>query len=119
MIPKEYPEFIYNGKDYNRICKDANEILLCYGPEFLKQMIETCEPAPIKGVLELSKIPFVDPTTVPRIMTRIPMLDNMIGGLGEGAVTVVSGKRGNGKSTIFGMMALNAIEQGESVCALK
>ena len=119
MIPKEYPEFIYNGKDYNRICKDANEILMCYGPDFLKQMVESCEPAPIKGVLELSKIPFVDPTTVPRIMTRIPMLDNMIGGLGEGAVTVVSGKRGNGKSTIFGMMALNAIEQGESVCALK
>lgn len=117
MIPKEYPEFIWNDKDYNRICKDANEILLCYGPEYLKQIVDSCEPAPIKGVLELSKIPFIDPTTVPRIMTRIPMLDNMIGGLGEGAVTVVSGKRGNGKSTIFGMMALNAIQQGETVCA--
>ena len=117
MIPKEYPEFVYNGRDYNRICKDANEILMCYGPEFLKNMVDSCEPAPIKGVLELSKIPFIDPTTVPRIMTRIPMLDNMIGGLGEGAVTVVSGKRGNGKSTIFGIMALNAIAQGESVCA--
>ena len=117
MIPNEYPEFVLNGTDYNRICKDANEILMCYGPEFLKQMVESCEPAPIKGVLELSKIPFIDPTTVPRIMTKIPALDNMIGGLNEGGVTVVSGKRGNGKSTIFGEMALNAIDQGYSACA--
>ena len=97
MIPQEYPEFIYNGNDYNRICKDANEILMCYGPEYLKKMVDDCEPAPIKGVLELSNVAFIDPTTVPRIMTRIPRLDNMIGGLGEGGVTVISGKRAEGR----------------------
>jgi len=116
MIPKEYPEYIYNGKDYNRICKDANEILTCYGPEYLKNMVESCEPAPIKGVLELSKIPFIDPTTVPRIMTKIPALDNMIGGLGEGGLTIISGKRGEGKSSLCGPLCLNAVEAGESVC---
>ena len=116
MIPKEYPEFVYNGKDYNRICKDANEILMCYGPEVLKEMVDSCEPAPIKGVLELSKIPFVDPTSIPRIMTKIPQLDNMIGGLGEGGLTIVSGKRGEGKSTLAGPICLNAIDQGETVC---
>lgn len=100
MIPKEYPEFILNGKDYNRICKDANEILMCYGPEFLKNMVESCEPAPIKGVLELSKIPFVDPTTVPRLLTKIPALDNMIGGFGEGSLTIISGKRGEGRTLL-------------------
>ena len=100
MIPKEYPEAIWNGNDLNRICKDANEILTCYGPEYLKNMVDSCEPAPIKGVLELSKIPFVDPTTVPRIMTRIPALDNMIGGLSEGGVTVISGKRAEGRALL-------------------
>ena len=116
MIPTEYPELIWNGRDLNRICKDANEILMSYGPEFLKNMVTSCEPAPIKGVLELSKIAFVDPATVPRIMTRIPALDNMIGGLGEGGLTVISGKRGEGKSTLAGPICLNAIEQGETVC---
>ena len=117
MVPAEYPEYIFKGEDMNRICKDANEILMAYGPEFLKNMVDSCEPAPIKGVLELSKIPFVDPTSVPRIMTRIPALDNMIGGLSEGGVTVISGKRAEGKSTLSGPILLSAIEQGYSVCA--
>lgn len=116
MIPKEYPEAIVNGKDLNRICKDANEILAIWGPEALKNMVLACEPAPIKGVIEVAKIPFIDPTTVPRIMTRIPRLDYYIGGLGEGGLTIISGKRGEGKSTLAGPICLNAIEQNETVC---
>ena len=117
MIPKEYPELIFNGQDYNRQCKDANEILRAYGAEGLKAIIDACEPAPIKGILDLSTIRYVDPTTVPRIMTRINALDNMIGGFGEGGVTVISGSRGEGKSTISSGFLLQAIEQGHSVCA--
>ena len=117
MIPKDYPEAIFNGKDLNRICKDANEILCCYGPEGLKSIVDRCEPAPIKGVLDLSTVRYVDPTTIPRIMTRIPALDNMIGGFGEAGVTVISGSRGEGKSTISSGFLLQAIQQGNSVCA--
>ncbi len=97
MIPKEYPELIYNGRDYNKICKDANEILCCYKKEGLKAIIDSCEPAPIKGVLNLASVQMVDPATIPRIMTKIPALDNMIGGLTEGGVTVLTGKRGEGR----------------------
>lgn len=97
MIPKDYPECIYNGKTLNRLCKDANEILVCYGPENLKTLIDACEPAPIKGVLNLASVQMVDPATIPRIMTKIPALDNMIGGLNEGGVTVMTGKRGEGR----------------------
>lgn len=116
QIPKEYPPCVFNGKNYNRICKDANEILCCYGPEGLKALVDSCEPAPIKGILDVSTIQYVDPASVPRIMTKIPRLDNMIGGFGEAGVTVVSGKRGEGKSTINSGFALSAIEQDHSVC---
>ena len=116
MIPKDYPELIFNGKDYNRTCKDANEILLCYGPEGLKTIVDSCEPAPIKGVLDVATISYVDPATVPRIMTKIPALDNMIGGFEEAGVTIISGKRGEGKSTITSTFTLSAIEQGHKVC---
>ena len=43
-----------------------------------------------------------DPTAVPRIKTMIPALDEVIGGLAEGAMTVFTGKPGNGKSTLAG-----------------
>ena len=117
MIPKEYPELVYQDKHYNRICKDANEILMCYGPENLKAMVDACEPAPIKGVLDVSQITYVDPASVPRILTRIPQLDNLIGGFGEAGVSILSGKRAQGKSTISSTFILQAIEQGYSCCA--
>lgn len=116
MMPGEYPECVYKGNDLNRICKDANEILQCYGPEVLKKMVDDCEPAPIKGVLDVGKIVFVDPLTKPRIMTRIPMLDKMTGGLQEGGVSILSGKSGEGKSTLTGMLLLNAVQDGLKAC---
>lgn len=117
MIAKEYPELIYQGKDYGRQCKDANEILRCYGPEGLKQAVEACEPAPVKGILNLANVQFVDPASKPKILTKIPALDFAIGGLMEGGVTIFSGKRGEGKSTVSGTLALNAVQEGLSVCA--
>lgn len=117
LIPQEYPAFMWNGKDYNRACKDANEILVLYGAETLLNCVNSCELAPIEGVLNLSDVAFVDPTTIPRIYSKIPSLDNLIGGFAEGSLTIVSGRRGEGKSTFSGPVALNAIQQGENVCA--
>ena len=116
MIPDEYPEFVYQGQDKDRLCKDANEILLCYGPEVLKKLVDNCQPAPIKGVLNVGKIAYIDPLTKPRIMTRIPQLDRMSGGFQEGGVTILSGKAGEGKSTLTGSFLLNAIQDGFSTC---
>ena len=117
LLAPEYPAFIYKEKDYGRPCKDANEILIAYGPEILKQLADSCEPAPVKGVLNLADVQFIDPTTQPRIYTRIPALDNCIGGLAEGGLTVFTGKRGEGKSTVSGTLMLNAVQQDEKVCA--
>ena len=47
----------------------------------------------------------------------IPALDEVVGRLAVGAMTVFTGKPGNGKSTLAGQLLLNAIEQGHSVCA--
>ena len=116
MLPKEYPELIVDGQPAGRTCKDANEILYCYGPEGLAQVAKSAEPAPIKGVLNLAQVPFVDPASIPRIFTKIPELDNIIGGFGEGTLTILSGKRGQGKSTIGGTFVLNAVQQGYPAC---
>lgn len=110
MMPKEYPELVFNGKNYNRSCKDANEILCCYGPDGLKELIKGCEPAPIKGALEVATIKRKQEAFI--TTTRIPQLDEMLNGFIECGVTILSGKRASGKSTIGSTFILNAIEQG-------
>ena len=117
MIAPQYPPLVVGGKDYGRPCKDANEILFAYGPEKLAEIANSCEPAPVKGVLDVSEIQIVDPTTQPRIFSRIPALDNAIGGFGEGGISILSGKRGSGKSSISGSWILNAVQQGTNCAA--
>ena len=112
MVVEDYPERPDGGE-----CKDANEILFFYGKERLMQSLDSAQPVPVKGILQLADVMPYDPTTVPRIKTTIPALDETIGGLAEGGVTVFTGVPGAGKSTLTGQILLSAIEQGLSVCA--
>lgn len=113
LIPPEYPM----RPDGLKPCKDANEILYFYGPQVLKELADNAEEVPMRGVIDLADVPAYDPTSVPRVKTMIPSLDDALGGLQKGGVTVMTGKAGNGKSTLNGMLLLNAIEQGHKVCA--
>ena len=117
MVVDKYPDLVVDGENLGRPCKDANEILFAYGPEAVKKIVDACEPAQIQGVLNLANVPNIDPMTLPRIYTRIPDLDQAIGGFGEGSLIVISGKRGEGKSTISGEFLLNAIQQDVPVAA--
>ena len=49
-------------------------------------------------------------------MTKIRDLDKMIGGLQEGGVSILSGKSGEGKSTLTGTLLLNAVQDGMKAC---
>ena len=111
-IVEEYPV-----KPDKTECKDANEILYFLGDMILLDTLDSAKEIPTRGLISLSKVVPVDPTTIPRIKTNIPALDQAIGGLREGAVTVFTGKAGEGKSTLSGLLLLNAIEQGHNVCA--
>ena len=97
-------------------CKDANEILYFHGEFALIDAVENASDIPVKGLLNLGEVVPTDPTLIPRIKTNIPKLDAMTGGLLEGGITIVLGKAGSGKSVLSNMIALNAIEQGYTVC---
>lgn len=111
-IVEEYPV-----KADGRECKDANEILCELDDLILLDALESAKEIPTRGLINLSKVIPVDPTTIPRIKTNVPALDEAIGGLREGAVTVFTGAPGHGKSTLAGLLLLNAIDQGHNVCA--
>ena len=79
-------------EDYPEDCKDANDILLKEGEFSLLDVWKNAKEVPIRGVIDLADVPSVDPTTVPRIPTGIPALDESLNGLEEGAVTVFTGE---------------------------
>lgn len=112
LIVEDYPD-----RPDGKTCKDANEVLFFCGEFKLIEMVETAKEIPVKGLIDLSEVSAIDPTQVPRIKTMIPALDSLLGGLVEGGVTVFTGKAGQGKSTLTGLLLLNAIEQGYNVCA--
>lgn len=107
----------YPNRPEGKPCKDANEIMYFYGAAKLREMIDKAEAVPVKGLIDLGDVVPIDPTTVPRIRIGIPGLDEVLGGLYEGDVVVLTGKSGGGKSTFAGPVLLNAIEQGKVVCA--
>ena len=80
-------------EDYPENCKDANDILMQHGAEVLIQTLNSAKETPIDGMIDLADVQDIDPTTVPRIKTFIPSLDESINGLEMGGLTVFTGKQ--------------------------
>lgn len=104
--------------DYNayRGCKDANEILLRHGPEVISAIIGSMKPLPITGLIDLAEVRAVDLTKIGRMITGIPGVDKATGGLLDGDLTILTGRRGEGKSSFLNQTAVESVEQGRNVC---
>ena len=97
--------------------KDANDILRKYGTEALRQAVANARIIPVTHIKELADVAAVDLSKLPKINTGIAMLDRVIGGLYYGQVILVTGKRGEGKSTVVSQLAAEALNQGLRVLA--
>jgi len=104
-------------EDY-KDCKDANEILVKYGKEQIKTCIENAVIVPISQVIELADVKQVNIFDIEKMPTGIKDMDYLLyGGLPFGGLTLLSGKAGEGKSTLASQMMVNAIESGYKVFA--
>lgn len=93
-------------------CKDANEILKAYGKEAIKQAIENAAPVLNKQVRNMAEVQAVDFRTIPKIKTGYKKLDEILhGGFYFGYVILLTGKRGNGKSTQASQFVVEALAQ--------
>ena len=98
-------------EDY-KDCKDANEILKKYGKEQVRACVENAVIVPMKQLVQLSDVQDVDIFKIPKLRTGIKQVDRLLyGGLPLGGVVLISGKPGEGKSTLASQILVNAIFQ--------
>lgn len=107
VIPVEY----YLGE------KDANDILRKYGTQALVEAVEHAQIQPVRRIKRLADVERVDLSTLPKIETGIKEIDRAIGGIHFGQVTLLTGKRGEGKSTFMSQIAAEALNQGYKILA--
>lgn len=97
--------------------KDANAILTKYGGQALINAVNNAKIVPVNHVKELADVEAIDIYSLPRVFSGIAELDSIIGGLYFGQVILLTGKRGDGKSTFMSQLMLEAIEQDYPVFA--
>lgn len=100
-----------------RGCKDANELLYRHGKDAVIEAVAGAKLVPVAGLLELADVKPLDLESIERVSSGIKALDDILGGFMAGQLTVWTGKRGEGKSTLLGQMMIEAVESGVKVCA--
>ena len=118
LFPRISTSVVYVIQDAGfRGCKTIGEYINAYGHAQLLDIFSGAEELPAYGLLDLSEVEARDLTKVPRTLSGFERLDKSIGGFFAGELSVWTGKRGAGKSTILSQLLLNAIDQGHRVCA--
>ena len=105
------------GKDAFHGCASALELRDNYGLSAIDQLVIDAEELPSPGLLNVAEIDCDTDTNTKRTSSDLALLDREIGGFAPGELSVWTGRRGEGKSTLLGQILLNTIDQGRRVCA--
>ena len=98
------------AEDY-KDCKDANDILKKYGTEQIEKCIENAEELEIEHLKKMKDIKRVNMSELPRISTGIKALDKYLLGFFYGQVITLTGRSGDGKTTLASQFVAYALEQ--------
>lgn len=91
--------------------KDANAILTKFGKKAVCAAIDNAEAPNLSNVKRLSSVKSVDINQLDKIKTNIQEIDRTIGGLIVGQLILLTGKRGEGKSTFMSQLVCEALQQ--------
>lgn len=97
--------------------KDANDLYQRYGGEAVAAAVKNARLRPVSRIKELCDVRTVDLNSLERISTGIRELDRVIGGFFFGKLILLTGRRGEGKSTFMGQLLVEALDQGYKVLA--
>ena len=108
---------VVRNEDYKG-CKDANDILRKYGPNALHAAVDNADVQMSALIKNLADVEEKDLTSMEAIKTGYASLDDTIGGgFHFGDVIILTGKCGDGKSTLASMMIAFALKQKYKVFA--
>ena len=92
-------------------CKDANELLVKYGKEAVREAVETAVTIPVKRMIDMADVEDIDIYSLEKLPTGIARLDRLLyGGLPFGGLVIVTGIRGEGKSILVNQFVVSALE---------
>lgn len=97
-------------EDY-RGCKDANELLVKYGPEAVRNAVENAVPVPVPGLKRIVDVQCVNLSSIERMETGISELDRLCPFF-FGEFIILTGAAGDGKSTFASQLVTRALDQG-------
>lgn len=93
--------------------KDANEILQNIGASGIATAINNAEAILSELVIDMASVEYKNFDDIPRIPTGFTKLDKLLkGGFMFGTVVLLTGKRGNGKSTVGSQFVCEALKAG-------
>jgi twinkle protein len=98
-----------------RGCTTLGGLAAKFGQDAVLELIGHTEDLPTYGLLNIADVK--RPEKRLTTLSGIPALDRTIGGFADGELSIWTGKRGEGKSTLLGQILLEALAQGKRVCA--
>lgn len=108
MVPKRE---VFRGYPSIRALREAG------GMKAQDRLLLEAEELPTPGLINLADVDCTMRENRPRVVSGFRELDAAIGGFAAGELSVWTGKRGEGKSTLLGQLLIEAVNQNHCVCA--
>ena len=96
--------------------KDCNELLYRNGKIAVLEAYNNAKEIPVNGLLNLADVMPLDVKNLPKTLSGLADLDKKTGGFFDGELSIWTGRRGEGKSTLLGLMMIEAVNQNRKVC---
>lgn len=100
-----------------RGCASVQELRETHGLSAIQEILMDTVELPVYGLLNLADVKPPDMASIESVRSGFPIIDKRIGGFHMGELSVWTGRRGDGKSTLLGEILLDAVDQDCRVCA--
>lgn len=101
-----------NGVKHDRTVNDLNELLVCAGPEVVRDVIEHAKDTEIPTIVDYTDVKRFDMSEVDGFVTRLDALDTSLQKFYMGSTTILTGSPGSGKTSFLSTLICQSVDQG-------